>query len=925
MSVVKKYHKTVQAINSFDFSGLDDADLVEAVNRLKADRMSALPELFAIVREVIDRRLGIWKLFDDTEGAHASAPLQRACDIVREKRGTVDDSQIHLEASFYRSVREMRQSGDGLTFWPYDVQLMGALALCEGKIAEMGTGEGKTVVAVFPACLWALSGKKVHIATVNDYLALRDCEWMEPVFRFMGLDVDCVLSHTPDAERRQAYKADVVYGNNYEFGFDYLRDNVKNNLKNRVQSKLEYVIIDEVDSILMDEATTPLIISSAPEERGNSYWKLKPTVELLLEKQSELVEQLFGEMEAEVDSQMRSIKLVQIAKADPWDAGLLDYFSKNKNAVKGMRSVQSKFVAARSEYKLEEKLFYVVDERSRTVNLTEQGMELVERELGSGFMILEEISEKIPPGPPLQGGKIGERGTEELRNFMQLLRAYVLHWKDEDYIVSNGGITIVDEFTGRLAFGKKYEEGLHQAIECKEGLQITPENRVVGRITHPNYFRLYEKMVGMTATAHTEAEEFKRLYKLEVIRVPTNEPVIREDLPDRFYRTEEEKLEGIIDEIEEYHNLEKPVLVGTRSVEKSERLSALLGQRGISHNVLNARNHAQEAEIIRDAGQPHVVTIATNMAGRGTDIALGDPKLGLHVIGSERHSARRIDHQLRGRSGRQGDPGSSRFHLSLQDELFRVFGRGEMSAMVKAFERGHNADKMSALPGLARLVRRAQRTSEETSYDIRKRLIQRDDVTDKQRKTIYRMRQEALASDWTKERVQSLIADYMQDIVDSDELVDEASLTELRTRCMNDFGVRIPKLDSVISMEEIKEAIAEAFGKTYDRRESVLGTEFSGKLGRAAMLEALETSWADYLSFQSEFDRSMSLRSYVKGSTLADYRLESTRLFEDLLASVRQESLKDIFTYPLPGEKTDSVHWARSPKPISKQIEELVH
>jgi preprotein translocase subunit SecA len=557
---------------------------------------------------------------------------------------------------------------------------------------------------------------------------------------------------------------------------------------------------------------------------------------------------------------------------------------------------------------IREDLFYVVDERSRTVKVTERGMELIEEELGSGFMTLE----KIPPNPPFSKGGTGKGGTEELRNFMQLLRAFVLHRQDEDYVVSNGGITIVDEFTGRLAFGKKYEEGLHQAIECKEGLQITPENRVV-------------KMVGMTATAHTEAEEFKKLYSLEVARIPTNRSVIREDLPDRFYRTEEEKLEAIIDEVKEYHSQGRPVLVGTRSVEKSERLSALLEQYGISHNTLNAKNHAQEAEIIEDAGQPCAVTIATNMAGRGTDIALGDPKLGLHVIGSERHGARRIDHQLMGRSGRQGDPGSSRFHLSLQDELFRVFGREEMSAIVKAFDRGNDADMMSALPGLARLVRRAQRKSEETSYDIRKRLIERDDITDRQRKTIYQMRQEALASEWTKDRIRSLIADYVQDTVDIDEPTDMSYLEELRDRCMSDFGARVPKLDVVTPVEDIKKAIVEAFEETYGRRESALGTEFSRKLGRAAMLEALETAWADYLSFQSEFDRSLSLRSYVKGNTLVDYRLESARLFEDLLASVRREALRDIFTYPLPGEKVDSIHRAGNSKPISRQVKELVY
>ena len=981
-SPLRKYRKIVQKINSFDFSRLDDSHLSCLINEFRAElsggKSSAdvLLQVFAIIREVIDRRLGIWKLFDaDSDVGALYITPQGTYDVVRERRARVDDSQIHLESSFYKAVREMRQSGDGLTFWPYDVQLMGALALYEGNLAEMGTGEGKTVVAVFPACLWALSGKRVHIATVNDYLALRDYTWMGPAYRFLELNVGCVLSHIPDAERREAYRADIVYGNNYEFGFDYLRDNIKNRLEDRVQCKLECVIIDEVDSILMDEATTPLIISGEPEggshqippsppllkggtklsapepfmKGENLYWKLKPTVELLLERQSELVDRLLHEVGMEEDSRSKFIKLVQIAKADPWNGELLDYLSNNEDASKGMRAIQSKFAAARSEYKLEAGLFYVVDERLRTVKLADRGMALVEQQLGQGFMTLGSIGANLVSAPEKAITRIAPTGQgEEVRNFLQLLRAYVLHRRDEDYIVRNDSIVIVDEFTGRLAFGKKYEEGLHQAIECKERLQITPENRVVGRITHPNYFRLYGKMVGMTATAHTEAEEFKKLYDLEVVRIPTNKPVIRVDLPDRLYKTEEQKLEAIIKEIQGYHSLGRPVLVGTRSVEKSECLSAFLTQRGIPHNTLNAKNHAREAEIIKSAGQPYAVTIATNMAGRGTDIALGDSRLGLHVIGSERHSARRIDHQLRGRAGRQGDPGSSRFYLSLQDDLFRVFGREEMSAIVKTFDRSRRGESCIR-PDVARLVRRAQRKSEEMSYHIRRQLIQRDDIADKQRRAIYRMRQEILTGDWTKACVQSLTADHAADIMDCRtccQLVQSTTChtqagsmwysdcqlvcgqyvgtDRLRDYCMTNFRVLIPKLDIGMSIEEVERAIVEAFEETYERRERALGVDFSHKLGKAVMIDALETAWADYLSFQSEFDKSLSLRSHVRSDTLTDYRLESSKLFNDLLASIRREALRDIFTYPLPGEKIDSISWAGNPKSISKEVKELL-
>ncbi|MBM3212991.1 preprotein translocase subunit SecA, partial [Candidatus Poribacteria bacterium] len=555
--------RIIKEINDIDFSRLDDSELSNMISNIRSELNCEktpdyfLTQVFAIIKEVLVRKLGIQ---------------------------------------------------------PYDVQLMGALALYSGKIPEMGTGEGKTVVAVFPACLWALNGKKVHIATLNDYLAHRDCKWMRPVYEFLGLNVDCILSFMTDPERRQAYKADVVYGNNYEFGFDYLRDNAKNSLKNRVQSKLEYAIIDEIDSILMDEASTPLVISNISDDkafRNNHIWKFKATVESLLEMQKQLVERLFYQAQKEIEN--RFIKLLQISMADPWSKNLLDYLNQNKDAYKKMRALWNKFSTARSEYKLEEELFYIVDERQHTVKLTENGISLIENQLGQGFMTLDST----------------DSSGNNIRDILQLLRAYVLYRKDEDYVMHNGKIIIVDEFTGRLAFGKKYEEGLHQAIECKEGLRITSENSISGRITHPNYFRLYDKMTGMTATAHTEAEEFKNLYKLDVVRIPTHKPVIRIDLPDRFYRTEEEKMNAIIDDIKEYHSFGRPILIGTRSVEKSERLSHLLTESGIKHNVLNAKNHAQEAEIIKSAGQPYAVTIATNMAGRGTDIVLGD---NLHQI-----------------------------------------------------------------------------------------------------------------------------------------------------------------------------------------------------------------------------------------------------------------------------------------------------
>jgi preprotein translocase subunit SecA len=974
--MLSKYQQIIKKINSFDFSIFDDVDLLNRITQLK-DKLgnvseNIIAEVFAIIRQVIDRRLGIWKLFDTDLPEYLDIPsIRDTYNEVREKRLSIDSSQIYLSASFYSEVRELRQPQDGLTFTPFDVQLMGGLALLDGKISEMGTGEGKTVVAVFPACLWALSGKKVHIATVNDYLALRDCMWMGPIYRFLGLKVDCILSHMTDSERRNSYNANVVYGNNYDFGFDYLRDNLKNKLKDRVQNKLEYVIIDEIDSILMDEATTPLIISGAPDNNPSfqtnksDYWKFKNAIESIIKHQNEIVEQLFREFEAESDPEIEIIRLIQIAIADPRNENLQVYISDNE-VIKKMSAIHGKYIAGRSEYKLEEDLLYIIDEKHRTVKLTDHGISFIEQHLGEGFLT-------FPHNPPLlkeqdinspfeKKGDFSIPTSEQVRNMIQLLRAYTLYRKDEDYIISNGNVIIVDEFTGRLAFGKKYEEGLHQAIECKEGLQITPENRVMGKITHPNYFRLYEKMAGMTATAHTEADEFKRLYKLEVVRIPTNKPVIRTDLSDKFYKTDEEKLEAIVKDIKECYELGRPVLIGTRSVEKSEHLSTMLTEHNIPHNVLNAKNHSEEAEIIKDAGQPYAVTIATNMAGRGTDIVLGKDlnltpphrglrgglnsnhnyietvfRQGLHVIGTERHTARRIDDQLMGRAGRQGDPGSSRFYLSLQDDLFRLFASEEMPKISKAIE--ICADAMNQQTNkLKMLTKKAQRKSEETSYAIRKHLIEHDDVIDKQRKVIYKMREDILA-DNNEKRVNSLIADYVDDLIKlitgntkSPEFthfrpyLDSSSRwNDMRNFCTRDFGVHIPDTDfDDLNPESAKTLIIEAFNKTLEMREQALDREFSIRLAKAVMIEIMDTAWTDFLSFQSEFDNSIMLRSYVKSDVLVDYKLESAKLFKDLLASIRHETLKGIFTYPLPGEKMDSVYGTNKGKTLSDQIKGLL-
>ncbi|MBD3184416.1 preprotein translocase subunit SecA [Candidatus Poribacteria bacterium] len=872
MFTIKRYRKLINKIKSFELKHLDDVELLSQVDPWDVTRT------FAIIREVVGRRIGMWKLFDSDlleDWCSKSSVISKSAEQVEELRKSVDDWDIYLDGDFYQMVQEMRKSQDDLTFWPFDVQLIGALAMYNGNIAEMGTGEGKTLAAVFPTSMWALSGKKVHIATVNDYLALRDYEWMAPVYRFLGLSVGCVLQFMDDTERREAYLCDIVYASNYELGFDYLRDQVKADPEKKVQDKLQYVIIDEIDSILMDEATTPMIISGSSEYESDSlyqdfhsFWRLKPAVEYILNKQQEIVHKLLVEAKDEKDDYLKAVKMIQVSKADPLNNLLLEELSKDSYLSEKRKNILSKFRSARSEYKLERGLFYVVDENQRTIKLTDQGYDEVEQILDKAIL----------------------ENSLSLRNLLLLLRACILHKKDEDYIVQNGNVIIVDEYTGRLAFGKKYEEGLHQAIECKENLEITEENRVIGRITQPNYFRLYENMTGMTATAYTEAQEFKRLYKLDIVRIPPNKPLIRVDLPDKFYRTEIEKLEAIVNDVIEHHKIGRPVLIGARSVEKSQRLSEMLSEMDIPHNLLNAKNHFKEAEIIKDAGRPYAVTIATNMAGRGTDIILGDSRLGLHVIGTERHRARRIDKQLIGRAGRQGDPGSSRFYLSLEDDLFRIFGQEEFSRMAKALDE-------SNFKLMEKLTLQAQYKSEESGYETRKYLLEYDNVTHKQREVIHELKQEAIKGKWTIKELRSIIIDeYVSYLVDT-----KFDLNYLREYCFNNFGVKIPDININAEPDEAKENICNAFEKTYWERLEIFGKDFCSRIIQAVLVKTIEEAWTDYLSYQGELQKSFMLRHDERGKTIAKYRLESAEIFEDLINSIRRETLKDIFTYPLPG------------------------
>ncbi len=676
---------------------------------------------------------------------------ERVEELKAEIKTAIGETLEELLPEAFAVVREAARRVLGER--PFDVQLVGGIVLHQGKIAEMATGEGKTLVATLPVYLNALAGRGVHVVTVNDYLAKRDRDWMGQIYELLGLSVGVIYHDMPQEERRLAYEADITYGTNSEFGFDYLRDNMALRAEDQVQRGFHFAIVDEVDSILIDEARTPLIISGPVEVETNRYAELQPMVQRLVQSQTFLVNRLLAEAEKlleEGQDYEAGIKMLQAKRGAPKNKRLLKLLQDSNNK-KLVDRVELDHIRDKTLWRLDEELYFSLDEKSNVVDLTEKGRIALSPK-DPNFFVLPDLAEldsnpDVTPQQREQAEREFQEKSEIMQNLFQLLRAYSLFEKDVNYVVSDGRVIIVDEFTGRLMPGRRYSDGLHQALEAKEGVKIEGETQTLATITIQNYFRMYEKLAGMTGTAETEAAEFHKIYKLDVVVIPTHRPCIRRDYPDVIFRTKREKYRAIIQEIEECHRRGQPVLVGTVSVEVSELLSRML-PKAIRHSVLNAKRHKEEAEIVARAGHYGAVTIATNMAGRGTDIKLGPGVVelgGLHIIGTERHEARRIDRQLRGRSGRQGDPGSSRFYLSLEDDLLRIFGSERIAVIM---------DKIGMQEGepiehglVTRAIENAQRRVEQHNFDIRKHLLEYDDVMNKQREVIYAQRQRILLGD----------------------------------------------------------------------------------------------------------------------------------------------------------------------------------
>ncbi|REJ24550.1 MAG: preprotein translocase subunit SecA [Bacillaceae bacterium] len=724
-----------------------------------------------------------------------------------EKGETLDD--LLVEA--YAVVREAAHRVLGL--YPYKVQLMGAIALHEGNIAEMKTGEGKTLTSTMPVYLNALTRKGVHVVTVNEYLASRDAKEMGKIFEFLGMTVGLNLNGMSKEEKKAAYEADITYSTNNELGFDYLRDNMVLYKEQKVQRPLHFAVIDEVDSILIDEARTPLIISGQAQKSTKLYIQANAFVRTL---------------------------------------------QKDKD--------------------------YTYDEKTKSVQLTEEGIEKAER----AFHI---------------DNLFDLKNVTLNHHISNALKAHVVMHKDVDYVVEDGQVVIVDQFTGRLMKGRRYSDGLHQAIEAKEGLEIQNESMTLATITFQNYFRMYEKLAGMTGTAKTEEEEFRNIYNMQVITIPTNKPVIREDRPDLVYRTMEGKFKAVVEDIVQRHMIGQPVLVGTVAVETSELLSNMLKKRGIPHNVLNAKNHAKEAEIIEQAGQKNAVTIATNMAGRGTDIKLGEGVKelgGLAVIGTERHESRRIDNQLRGRSGRQGDPGVTQFYLSMEDELMRRFGSESMMSMMDRLGMDDSQPIQSKM--ITRAVESAQKRVEGNNFDARKQLLQYDDVLRQQREIIYKQRDEVLESENLRENVEDMIQQTITRVVQSftpeEELPEDWNLEGLvdwvKANILDeadDFNVNDLRGKE---SDEIIDIIWEKAKKRYDEKEAAFGEENMREFERVIVLRAVDTKWMDHIDAMDHLRQGIHLRAYGQTDPLREYQLEGYTMFENMIASIQEEVTKYI-------------------------------
>ena len=951
-------------------------DIYQEIDRIKDDIYKAtedtlndiLPEAFAVVKETAKRFVN-----------NTSIPVT-ASTFDREISGA--KSYVTLDGDKAVWANSWDAAGKAIT-WDmihYDVQLIGGVALHQGKIAEMQTGEGKTLVASLPMYLNALAGKGVHLVTVNDYLAKRDSAWMAPIFEFHGLSVDCIDYHQPNSDaRKKAYNADITYGTNNEFGFDYLRDNMAHSPDDLVQRPHHYAIVDEVDSVLVDDARTPLIISGpVPQGDRHEFTELKPKVDSIVEVQRKYLTGVLAEAKkliAEGDTKEGGFKLLRAYRGIPKNKALIKFLS--EEGIKQLLQKTENFYMQdnnREMPKVDEELYYVIDEKNNQVELSDKGVEYLSGKEDPNFFVMPEIGTEIAKIEAQNLSKEAEADAKEdlfrdfgvkserIHTLNQLLKAYALFEKDIQYVVIDNKVMIVDEQTGRIMDGRRYSDGLHQAIEAKENVKIEAVTQTFATVTLQNYFRMYRKLSGMTGTAVTEAGEFWEIYKLDVVEIPTNRPIARDDREDLVYKTKREKYNAVIDEVTKLSQEGRPVLIGTTSVEISELLGKMLTIRKIPHNVLNAKLHKKEADIVAEAGQPGQVTIATNMAGRGTDIKLSEAVKaagGLAIVGTERHDSRRVDRQLRGRAGRQGDPGSSQFYVSLEDNLMRLFGSERIAKMM---------DRMGLAEGeviqhsmISKSIERAQKKVEENNFGVRKRLLEYDDVMNAQREVVYKRRRHALHGERLRVDLANMIYDTSENIALTNKAANDfknfefeliryfamsspiteaefnklseqdiagkiykAAFTHYKEKMQRNADLAFPVIKNVYENQRDKfKRIVVPFTdgvknlqvvtdleKAYNTKGKQLIADFEKNI----TLAIVDDAWKTHLRKMDELKQSVQLAVHEQKDPLLIYKFEAFELFKVMIDQVNKDVISFLFKGELPNETTNAIQEARQPR-----------
>ncbi|MBM3419682.1 MAG: preprotein translocase subunit SecA [Bacteroidetes bacterium] len=1007
VEAVKVEYELLQQVSNDELRNMSRALKEEVYNFVKADydqvlmlREKAEKEPDVTVKEDLFSQVDkLIKTIDEKIEEVLDKLLPKAFAIVKETARRLSANEV-LEVTAQQYDRDLASVRESITikgdkaYWKnrwmaggneivwdmvhYDVQLIGGVALHKGRIAEMGTGEGKTLVATLPVFLNAIAAKGVHIVTVNDYLSKRDSEWMGPIYEFHGLSVDCIDKHEPNSPaRRKAYNADVTFGTNNEYGFDYLRDNMAINLEDLVQRKHHYAIVDEVDSVLVDDARTPLIISGpTPKSDTQQFDELKPKVEKLVSAQRKLVTQILADSKkliTEGKNEEGGFLLLRAYKGLPKSSALIKFLSEEGNKTLLLKTENFYMQNNNREMpKVTEALYFIIDEKANSIELTEKGIDLISTSVeDASFFVLPDVGSAIAEiekhhSDDLKKLKAKDEllrdyavKSERVHTMTQLLKAYTLFEKDVEYVLMDNKVKIVDEQTGRILEGRRYSDGLHQAIESKENVKVEAATQTYATITLQNYFRMYHKLAGMTGTAETEAGEFWDIYKLDVVVIPTNRPVVRSDREDMVYKTKREKYNAVIDEIVRLNHEGRPTLVGTTSVEISELLSRMLKMKGLKHNVLNAKLHQREAEIVAEAGKTGTVTIATNMAGRGTDIKL-TPEVrkagGLAIVGTERHDSRRVDRQLRGRSGRQGDPGSSQFFVSLEDDLMRLFGSERIAGIMDRL--GLKDGEMIQHSMITKSIERAQKKVEENNFGIRKRLLEYDDVMNSQREVIYTRRRNALSG----ERLSVDIANMMYDVIDNLVVTyhSEGDFDGFEFDLIRSFSIDSPiprERFLKVTSEEIIDVVYRKALETYRRKEESIsqqaypvlkdvydrmshvyenvvvpvtdgvkvfqvvvnlkaavetgGLDISRAYEKTVVLSTIDEAWKEHLREMDELKQSVQNATYEQKDPLLIYKFESYELFKSMLGRINRDILGTLMKGFIPVQSTDQVQEAQ--------------